>query len=97
MVKGYQGEGADDPTSVAACAKHFVGYGASESGRDYNSTNLTERQLRNVYLPPFEQAVRSGAMTLMTSFNDNDGIPSTGNRFLLEEVLRNEWDSTEWS
>ena len=91
MVRGYQGEGADDPTSIAACAKHFVGYGASESGRDYNSTNLTERQLRNVYLPPFEQAVRSGAMTLMTSFNDNDGIPSTGNRFLLEEVLRNEW------
>lgn len=91
MVRGYQGEGADDPTSIAACAKHFVGYGASESGRDYNSTNLTERQLRNVYLPPFEQAVRNGAMTLMTSFNDNDGIPSTGNRFLLEEVLRNEW------
>lgn len=91
MVRGYQGGGADDPTSVAACAKHFVGYGASEGGRDYNSTSLTERQLRNIYLPPFRAALQSGALTLMTSFNDNDGIPSTGNRWLLTDLLRNEW------
>ena len=90
MVRGYQGEQLDS-TSMAACIKHFVGYGAAEGGRDYNSTYLTERQLRNVYLPPFEAAVKAGAMTLMTSFNDNDGVPSTGNTFVVKDVLRSEW------
>lgn len=90
MVRGYQGP-MFDSTSMAACIKHFVGYGAAEGGRDYNSTFLTERQLRNVYLPPFEAAVKAGAMTLMTSFNDNDGVPSTGNTFILQDILRNEW------
>ena len=90
MVRGYQGR-EPDATSMAACIKHFVGYGAAEGGRDYNSTFLTERQLRNVYLPPFEAAVRAGAMTLMTSFNDNDGFPSTGNTFVVKDVLRDEW------
>ena len=90
MVYGYQGRQADS-TSMAACVKHFVGYGAAEGGRDYNSTYLTERQLRNVYLPPFEAAVKAGAMTLMTSFNDNDGVPSTGNSFVVKDVLRGEW------
>ena len=90
MVRGYQGEVLDS-TSIAACIKHFVGYGAAEGGRDYNSTTLTERQLRNTYLPPFEAAVKAGAMTLMTSFNDNDGVPSTGNSFVLKDVLRDEW------
>ena len=90
MVYGYQGRVADS-TSLAACIKHFVGYGAAEGGRDYNSTFLTERQLRNVYLPPFEAAVKAGAMTLMTSFNDNDGVPSTGNTFVVKDVLRGEW------
>ena len=90
MVRGYQGPQLD-ASSMAACIKHFVGYGAAEGGRDYNSTYLTERQLRNVYLPPFEAAVRAGAMTLMTSFNDNDGVPSTGNRFVVKDVLRDEW------
>ena len=90
MVRGYQGP-VLDTTSMAACIKHFVGYGAAEGGRDYNSTFLTERQLRNVYLPPFEAAVKAGAMTLMTSFNDNDGVPSTGNAFILQDVLRGEW------
>ena len=90
MVRGYQGASLDS-TSLAACIKHFVGYGAAEGGRDYNSTFLTERQLRNVYLPPFEAAVKAGAMTLMTSFNDNDGVPSTGNAFVLKDVLRDEW------
>ena len=90
MVRGYQGD-LSDATSMAACIKHFAGYGAAEGGRDYNSTFLTERQLRNVYLPPFEAAVKAGAMTLMTSFNDNDGVPSTGNAFLVKDVLRGEW------
>ena len=90
MVRGYQGREAD-ATSMAACIKHFVGYGAAEGGRDYNSTFLTERQLRNVYLPPFEAAVKAGAMTLMTSFNDNDGVPSTGNTFVVKDILRDEW------
>jgi len=90
MVRGYQGD-LSDSTAMAACIKHFVGYGAAEGGRDYNSTYLTERQLRNVYLPPFEAAVKAGALTLMTSFNDNDGVPSTGNTFVVKDVLRGEW------
>ena len=90
MVYGYQGRRADS-TSMAACIKHFVGYGAAEGGRDYNSTFITERELRNTYLPPFEAAVKAGAMTLMTSFNDNDGVPSTGNTFVVKDVLRGEW------
>ena len=91
MVRGYQGQ-LDDPTSMAACVKHFVGYGAAEGGRDYNSTFLSERQLRNIYLPPFEAAVKAGAMTLMTSFNDNDGVPSTANKFVVKDILRDEWN-----
>lgn len=90
MVRGYQGD-CSDSTSLAACAKHFVGYGAVEGGRDYNSTYIPPRQMMNVYLPPFEAAVKAGAMTLMTSFNDNDGIPSTGNKELLKGVLRDQW------
>lgn len=90
MVHGYQGR-VSDSTSVAACIKHFVGYGAAEGGRDYNSTNIPSVLLRNVYLPPFKAGVDAGAMTLMTSFNDNDGIPSTGNDHLLKDVLRGEW------
>ncbi len=91
FVRGYQGASNDEPTSMAACIKHFVGYGAAEGGRDYNSTFLSERLLRNVYLPPFEAAVKAGALTLMTSFNDNDGVPSTANTFLLRNILRDEW------
>lgn len=102
MVKGFQGDSLNDPTSIAACAKHFVGYGAAESGRDYNSTFIPERQLRNVYFPPFETAAKAGCATFMTSFNDNDGVPSTGNSFILKEVLRGEWDYdglvvTDWA
>lgn len=91
MVKGFQGDSLSNPTSIAACAKHYVGYGAVEGGRDYNETKITERQLRNVYLPPFEAAVKQGAATFMTSFNSNDGIPSSGNPFILKTVLRDEW------
>jgi beta-glucosidase len=91
MVEGFQGNGSNDPTCIAACPKHFVGYGAAEGGRDYNSTFLPERLLRNVYLPPFEASVKAGAYTFMTSFNDNDGVPSSGNEFILKQVLRKEW------
>lgn len=92
MIKGFQGDDLSDPASIAACPKHFVGYGAAESGKDYNSTFIPERTLRNVYLPPFKAAVDAGAATFMTSFNDNDGIPSTGNRFILDQLLRKEWN-----
>lgn len=91
MVRGFQGKSLCDPTSVAACAKHFVGYGAAEAGKDYNSTFIPERVLRNIYLPPFEAVAKAGCATFMTSFNDNDGIPSTGNDFILRTVLRDEW------
>lgn len=91
MIKGYQGDSLNDPTSMAACAKHFVAYGAAEGGKDYNSTFIPERVLRNVYLPPFKAAVDAGCATLMTSFNDNDGVPSTANKFVLKDVLRDEW------
>lgn len=91
MVKGYQGEDFTDPTSMAACIKHFVGYGAAEGGRDYNTTMISERALRNTYFPAFKACVDAGALTLMTSFNDVDGIPSTGNDWLLKDILREEW------
>ncbi|MBQ2958085.1 MAG: glycoside hydrolase family 3 C-terminal domain-containing protein [Alistipes sp.] len=91
MVKGYQGEDFTDPTSMAACIKHFVGYGAAEGGRDYNTTMISERALRNTYFPAFQACVEAGALTLMTSFNDVDGLPSTGNEWLLRDILREEW------
>lgn len=91
MVQGFQGNKLSDPTSIAACLKHFVGYGAAEGGRDYNSTNIPIHLLRNVYLEPFRKSIEAGAATVMTSFNDNDGIPASGNSFLLKQVLRKEW------
>ena len=91
MIKGYQRDSLNDPTAIAACAKHFVAYGAAEGGRDYNSTFIPERVLRNVYLPPFKAAADAGCATFMTSFNDNDGVPSTANSFVLKDVLRKEW------
>ncbi|MDP5200359.1 beta-glucosidase BglX [Flavobacterium sp. DG2-3] len=93
MVRGFQGKDLSDPTSIAACAKHFAGYGAAEGGRDYNTTNITERQFRNLYLKSFEEAVKKADLaTIMTAFNANDGIPSSGNEFLLKQVLRNQWN-----
>lgn len=93
MVNGFQGKDLSDPGSIAACAKHFAGYGAAEGGRDYNTTSITERQFRNVYLIPFEQAVKKANLaTIMTAFNANDGIPSSGNEFLLKQVLHKEWN-----
>lgn len=84
MVRGFQ------PT-VAACAKHYVGYGAAEAGRDYNSTFIPENQLREVYLPPFQASVRAGVATVMTGFNALNGVPATGNAFTLRHILRGEW------
>lgn len=91
MVRGYQGDDLSDPTALAACIKHFVGYGAAEGGRDYNTTVITERMLRNTYFPAFKATAEAGAATLMTSFNEIDGIPSTGNKWLLKNILRDEW------
>lgn len=103
-VEGFQGDSLGDPTSMAACAKHYIGYGAAIGGRDYNTVNLSEPLLRNVYLPPFQSAVDADAATVMTSFNEINGIPATGNKFLLKDVLRDElkfngfvvsdWDSS---
>jgi beta-glucosidase len=90
-VRGYQGARLDDPASIVACAKHFVGYGAPEGGREYNTTEISERTLRDVYLPPFHAAVDEGAGTLMSAFNAIDGVPASANAFTLTEVLRNEW------
>ena len=91
MVEGYQGDDMSSAGTIAACAKHFAGYGAAESGRDYATTNIPENELRNVYLRPFRAAVEGGVATLMTSFSDLDGVPATANDFLLRQVLRDEW------
>ncbi|MCU0988650.1 MAG: glycoside hydrolase family 3 C-terminal domain-containing protein [Xanthomonadales bacterium] len=91
MVRGFQGDDLALPGAIAACAKHFAGYGASESGRDYNTTNIPENEMRNVHLRPFRAAVDAGVATLMTSFSDLDGVPASANRFLLRQVLREEW------
>src|ERR1041384_969416 len=90
-VRGYQGETLNDPKSLAACAKHYVAYGAAEAGRDYNTVDMSERQLREVYLPPFHAAVDEGVATLMASFNSLNGVPASANQFTLTQVLRGEW------
>lgn len=91
MVEGFQVSETGGADTLVACAKHFAGYGASEAGRDYNTTNIPENELRNVYLPPFLAAVEAGVGTFMTSFSDIDGIPATASDFLLDQVLRKEW------
>lgn len=91
MIEGYQGDDLSRPGSIAACAKHFAAYGASESGKDYNTTWIPEVQLRDTYLPPFEAAAKAGAATFMCSFNDINGVPSSGNVHLLRDILRDEW------
>lgn len=91
MIKGFQGDTLSSPTSIAACAKHFAAYGASESGKDYNTTWIPEIQLRELYLPPFKTAVDAGAATFMCSFNDINGVPSSGSTFLNRQILRDEW------
>ncbi len=90
-VRGYQGPRLDDPSAILACAKHYVAYGAAEAGRDYNTVDVPERTLRQIYLPPFQAAVQEGVATLMSAFNTLDGVPSTANSFTLDRILRREW------
>src|SRR5713101_6478973 len=90
-VRGYQGARLDAPDSIAACPKHFVGCGAAEGGRDYNSVELSEHTLRQFYLPPFHAAVDAGAATLMSGFNSLNGVPTSANPFTLKQILRREW------
>ncbi len=93
-VRGFQGKDISDPESLVACAKHYVAYGAVEGGRDYNTVDISEQLLREVYLPPFHAAVDAGVGTLMSAFNDLNGIPTTANRHTLSEILRDEWRFT---
>lgn len=91
MVNGFQGKDISDPNSIAACAKHYVGYGAAEGGKDYNTTLIPEGELRNIYLKPFQEVVNNGIATVMSAFNDLNGVPTSGNSFTLKKVLRDEW------
>src|SRR5437879_12921409 len=90
-VRGYQGTRLDAPDSIAACPKHFAGYGAAEGGRDYNSVEISEHTLRQFYLPPFRAAIDAGAATVMSSFNSLNGVPATANPFTLKHILKGEW------
>ncbi len=90
-VKGIQGKKIGDNNAMLACVKHFAGYGAAMGGRDYNTVDMSEKYFREFYLPPYQAAVNAGAATVMTSFNDYDGVPASGNKFLLDSILRKEW------
>ena len=90
-VKGFQGETPGELTSVIACAKHFAAYGAAVGGRDYNSVDMSERQLWETYLPPFKAAADAGVATFMNAFNDLNGIPATGNSYLQRDILKGTW------
>jgi beta-glucosidase len=90
-VKGFQGDKPGETNSLMACAKHFAAYGAAVGGRDYNSVDMSERQLLEIYLPPFKAAADAHVATFMTSFNDLNGMPSTGNEYLLRGVLKDKW------
>src|SRR5262252_1704861 len=90
-VRGYQGETLDAPDSIVACAKHYVGYGAAEGGRDYNSTEISEHTLREYYLPPFHAAEEAGVASFMSAFNSLNSVPASANPFTLKQVLRKEW------
>ena len=90
-VRGFQGANLPDPQSLVACAKHFVGYGAAEGGRDYNSSEIPEDTLREIYLPPFHAAVEAGVGTLMSAFEDLNDVPASANYHTLTEILRKEW------
>lgn len=91
-VKGFQGDNLAADNTMVACAKHYAAYGAAIAGRDYNTVDMSDRVLRETYLPPFKACVEAGVGTFMTSFNEVDGIPATGNEYLLREILKKEWD-----
>jgi len=91
-VKGFQGKGLGNTDAVMACAKHFAAYGAAIGGRDYNSVDMSDRTLWEIYLPPFKAAADAGAATFMNSFNDLNGIPATGNKYLQRDILKGKWN-----
>lgn len=90
-IRGYQGNDLSKPESVAASVKHFAAYGAAEAGREYNTTDMSDIRLRQVYLPPYKAAVEAGAATMMSSFNALNGVPATADPYLMDEILRKEW------
>ena len=91
MTRGYQGEDLSDPSTVLACVKHYAAYGAPQAGRDYNTVDMSERWFREFYLPPYKAAIDAGALSVMASFNELDGVPATANTHLLQDILRGEW------
>ena len=91
MARGYQGDDLSDVSTVLACVKHYAAYGAPQAGRDYNTVDMSERWFREFYLPPYKAAVDAGALSVMASFNELDGVPATANRHLLQDILRDEW------
>lgn len=91
-VQGFQGNDLSATNTVLACAKHFAGYGAAEAGRDYNTADMSDVVLRNIYLPPFKAAVENGVRTFMSGFHELNGVPTSGNHYLLTDILRNEWN-----
>jgi len=94
MVRGYQGDGLDDPTAILATAKHFAGYSETQGGRDASEADISRRKLRSWFLPPFERVAREGCRTFMLGYQSMDGVPITINKWLLDEVLRGEWGYT---
>jgi Beta-glucosidase-related glycosidases len=91
LIRGYQGQGLNDPTGILATAKHYAGYSETQGGRDASEADLSRRKLRSYFMPPFQRAVQAGAMTFMTGYQSMDGVPSTCNHWLLTEVLKDEW------
>lgn len=91
MVKGYQGDDLSKNNTIMACVKHFALYGAAEAGRDYNTTDMSRVRMYNEYLPPYKAAIEAGAGSVMSSFNEIDGIPASGNKWLLTDLLRKQW------
>lgn len=91
-VKGFQGDDLANPLTVLACVKHFAAYGAPVAGRDYNTVDMSERQFREFYLPPYKAGVNAGALSVMTAFNEYDGVPATGNAYLIKDILKGEWN-----
>ena len=90
-VRGFQGTDLSDKTTILACAKHYAGYGNAQAGRDYYTTDISENSLREIYLPPFKAAAEAGVATFMSAFNDLNGIPATGNKYLIHDILKTEW------
>lgn len=91
QVQGFQGTSLGNPDSIVACVKHFAGYGAADGGRDYDSSNISDADMENIYLPPFHAAEKAGAGTFMTAYMDLNGVPAAGNRWLMRDVLKERW------